>query len=86
MREHVQHTKMLASTSKDPYGSALREVSQNIPNHVASSMPSIPNLRRMVQRRKQASNLQLVAPQTYSDINIPLELTLTFSNEPFLLH
>ncbi|XP_069058997.1 uncharacterized protein [Pleurodeles waltl] len=86
VRENVQQIKLLAHASNEPCGSLLREVAQNIPAHVASSMPSIPNLRRMIQREKLASNPQRVTPQTYADINIPPQLTITFSNEPFLLY
>ncbi|XP_069058743.1 uncharacterized protein [Pleurodeles waltl] len=83
VRENVQQIKLLAHSSSE---SLLREVVQNIPAHVASSMPSIPNLRRMIQREKLASNPHRVAPQTYVDINIPPKLTVTFSNEPFLMY
>ncbi|XP_078534929.1 uncharacterized protein LOC144821591 isoform X1 [Lissotriton helveticus] len=86
VRENVQQIKRLAHTSDEPCGAILREVTQNIPIHVAGSMPSVLNLRRMVQRQKLANNPHSVTPQTYEDINIPPHLTVTFSNEPFLLH
>ncbi|XP_078520302.1 uncharacterized protein LOC144819656 [Lissotriton helveticus] len=86
VRENLQQIKFLAATSNEPCGSVLREVAQNIPMHVASNMPTIPNLRRMIQRTKQAINPHAIRPQTFSDINIPPELTVTFTNETFLLH
>ena len=49
VRENVQQIKLLAGTSNEPCGSVLREVSQHIPMQVAASMPTIPNLRHMVQ-------------------------------------
>lgn len=85
VRENIQKIKELASTSNEPCGSILRRVSETIPTHIASSMPTIPNIRRMVQRQKQASNSQRITPQTYSNINILPESTITFSEEPFLL-
>ncbi|XP_078539560.1 uncharacterized protein LOC144824317 [Lissotriton helveticus] len=86
VRENVQQIKLLAHTSNENCGTILREVAQNIPMHVAGSMPSIPNLRRMVQREKVASNPQHITPRTFEDINLPNHLLLTFSNETFLLY
>lgn len=49
-------------------------------------MPAIPNLRRIIHRKKQENNPKRVSPQTFSDIKIPDELCLTVSNEPFIMY
>ncbi|XP_078504055.1 uncharacterized protein LOC144762686 [Lissotriton helveticus] len=86
IRDTINQMKDIASTSNATPGQILREVAQHVPGHVACNMPTIPNLRRIIQRKKQASNTQTVTPQTFADIVIPHELTLSFSNEPFLLY
>ncbi|XP_078526625.1 uncharacterized protein LOC144799241 [Lissotriton helveticus] len=86
IRETVNEMKAIASTSNESTGSILRQVAQHVPTHVASNIPTIHNLRRIIQRQKQASNTQVNTPHTFSDINIPHELTISFANEPFLLH
>lgn len=86
VRECINEMKAIAGNSNVPCGAILREVSQHLPEHVASSMPDIPNLRRMIQRKKQANNPTRVSPQTFSDLKIPGELCLTVSKEPFLMY
>ncbi|XP_078539542.1 uncharacterized protein LOC144824292 [Lissotriton helveticus] len=86
VRETVNEMKVMASTSNDSTGTILREVAQHVPTHIASNMPTIHNLRRIIQRQKQASNTQTNTPHTFSDIVIPHELTISFSDESFLLH
>ncbi|XP_078542382.1 uncharacterized protein LOC144828142 [Lissotriton helveticus] len=86
VRQTINEMKDIASTSNETPGSILREVAQHVPGHIACNMPMIPNLRRIIQRKKQASNTHTVTPQTFADITIPHDLTLSFSNEPFLLY
>ncbi|XP_078533371.1 uncharacterized protein LOC144819280 [Lissotriton helveticus] len=86
IRQTINEMRDIASTSNETPGSILREVAQHVPSHIACNMPIIPNLRRIIQRKKQASNTNTVTPQTFADINIPHDLTLSFSNEPFLLY
>ncbi|XP_078516122.1 uncharacterized protein LOC144781255 [Lissotriton helveticus] len=86
VRESINGMKEIAGNSNDPCAAILREVSQTIPEHVASSMPAIPNLRRIIQRKKQATNPTRITPRTFSDITIPRELSLTVANEPFILY
>lgn len=59
---------------------------QGLNSAIAASMPSLPSLKRMVQRVRNQVNSPLTLPSSTLDLIIPEEYKFTLSNHRFLLY
>ncbi len=64
----------------------IATATNNLPEAVAHKLPSLPNLKRTVERIRLQNNGPARQPMTLAELEIPADLSQFEDGEPFLFH